>query len=114
MFTHVDEWLGCLDSKMDIALWNCCATWGLFIPNGCVPDAVFEAYTPDDYCARPAELLAFLEIFQLDIVLFEDDPCQPVYLVGRIPSMWVGVDVFQFMYPGGTFAGAPCTQQVFP
>lgn len=113
MLANSDDWLGCMDYRMSVALWNVCAVWGQLAPNMCTADVLFEVYTPDDYCLRPPELLAFLEIFGLTLVLYEDDPCLPLVLVGQNPLMWIGVDIYQFMYPGGTFEEAPCSQQIF-
>lgn len=114
VFTHVEKWLGCLDPVMDGALWQCCAQYNTAIPGMIVADAVFEAYTPDDYCARPPEMMAFLEIFGLDIIVVDGDPCAVYALSVRYPWMWGGTELLPVEYPYGFSGHAPCTQQIFP
>lgn len=114
MFANVDEWLGCLDTKMGTALWQCSAQYNVIGSGLISPDAVFEVYTPDDYCLRPPELLAFLDIFGLTLILNDNDPCQPYILQVNSMVVWSGVELLHLQYPAGDFSDAPCTQQTFP
>lgn len=86
-------------------------TYGSPILSG--PDALFEIYTPDDYCERPADFLAFLTIFGVTIFYVDEDPCQPSFFTIDDYGWWIVNAAWVYSF-GDALSGAPCTQVTYP
>lgn len=109
----IEDWLGCLDPQMSICIWQIALELSITNVPLISPDVVFEAYTPDDYCARPAMMLATIEILALTLVLNDENPCEPfAFIVGDFANWMASVPYILTFAPD--LSDAPCTQQIFP
>lgn len=109
---YADQWLGCLDELTARALYQLALVIITYQQPVFPIDAIFEIYTPDDYCLRPPMMLAFIEIFQLTIVYNDEDPCQPFGASTPFYGWFLqnGAWIESF---GEFLQNAPCTQKSF-